>query len=50
MSHRSSGAPNSSRESAGMMRGAADGLMASIKAAEEAVGFAIDTAHDEEDD
>ena len=39
-----------SRESAGMMRGAADGLMASIKAAEEAVGFATDTAHDEEDD
>ncbi len=33
-----------------MMRGAADGLMASIKAAEEAVGFATDTAHDEEDD
>ena len=37
-------------ESAGMMRGAADGLMASIKAAEEAVGVATGTAHDEEDD
>ena len=54
MSQRSSGAPNSffsiSRESAGMMRGAADGLMASIKAAEDAVGVATGTAHDEEDD
>ena len=37
-------------ESAGMMRGTADGLMASIKAAEEAVGVATGTAHDEEDD
>lgn len=37
-------------ESAGMMRGAADGLMASIKVAEEAVGVATGTAHDEEDD
>lgn len=37
-------------ESAGMMRGATDGLMASIKAAEEAVGVATGTAHDEEDD
>lgn len=33
-----------------MMRGAADGLMASIKAAEDAVGVATGTAHDEEDD
>lgn len=36
-------------ESAGMMRGAADGLMASIKVAEEAVGVATGTVHDEED-
>ena len=33
-----------------MMSGAADGLMASIKAAEAAVGGTTGTAHDEEDD